>query len=1583
MKTLFAMKNSSTMKSPLSQSFLPAHSNLRSVGVDRFRLLLNGWGLKVLSLLLVVMVGGMSWGQAASGTWGLTSNATVSVSGNVTGSSMVVGSGVGTLSFGSSNGSSCDGWNSGSLNSNDYCEYSIAPTAGNTLSISGISFFYSVSGSSMNLAVYYSTDNFSSTTQLGSNVTSFSNTSSTSQFSQSSLSISVANGSTLKVRVYGWGASTSTRTFRNKNFVITGTTASAPCTTPDAVSSLAASVATNQSNVTWTNGACFAEMMLVVSNASFTAASPAGDGTAYTANSLSFTDGSNTTFDGGKVVYIGSGTAATVTSLTNGTAYNYKMFTRKGTNWTNATAISQTPTITYCASTGPSSQGLDYFTNFTTTSGSANINNTSTFSANGYGNFTAQTVTQTQGGTINYSAISPGIGNGSTFSIFVDWNQDGDFSDASEEIVALGVSSQITSNPSGSFSVPVGATLGNTRMRIIIKDATGANSSCNNALANSETEDYTFTVTQASPTISNSGTLSALTTTYGTASSYSSFTISGSNLNGTAVTVTPPAGFEVATSSDFSTTIGTSASSLSLGTATSISSTTIYVRLSGTSSVSGSPYSGNIVVAGGGATSQNVATVSSTVSKKALTITAANQSVAYGTAVATVTGNGSYTPTGFVNSETSSVIGGTASYTTTYTISTAVGSNVATLAPVTTNLTATNYSFTAANGNISVTATTPSDPTITSITPGNQELSVAFTAGATGGSVITNYKYSTDGGITFVELSPASTTSPITITGLTNDTQYDVQIKAVNAQGDGAASASSLGTPTAAAVAPGAPTISSITPSDQQLSVAFTAGATGGSAVTTYKYSTNGGSNWQTRAAGTTASPLVISTLSTDGTTALTNGTSYNIQIKAVNAIGDGAATTSTVATPATTPSAPSITLITQGNGQLSVAFTSGATGGSAITNYKYSTDGGSTFTSVSPAATTSPITITGLSNGTSYNVQIKAVNVFGDGIATASTAATPITTPGAPTIGTATAGNGQATVTFTAPASNGGSAITSYTATSTPGSITGTLNQAGSGTITVTGLTNGTAYTFSVKANNAAGASTASAASNSVTPVLSAPVANAASNVSCASFTANWDVVNGATGYNLDVYTNLPFKEDFTDGDITSSPVWSNTTNYAYETASSLTNGTAPTDGKYIGSSTTAGLTTSLISSSEVSEWNFSLGSTSQDFSSTNYFGVILMSSESVANISASFNGYYLKCGVSSVTDMVELWKSTGATKTKLGDFSITLGANGAAAGVNLKITRNSSGVFQAYYSTGFTYAATPATDGGTFTDNTYSSSSYFGLFTNFTNVSNSRRVYLDNLVLATPVTSYVLQNSIVSGTSQAVSGLTEASTFYYIVRANSGSSTSGNSSTITVTTATPPTTPTGTGAARCDDGTVTISATPSSGATIDWYSASTGGTLLASGSTSYTTPVLSLTTDYYAEARNTTSGCTSAARVTVTATVNITPSAPTASATQTFCTGATISNLSATGSPFQWYAAATSGSPLSVGSSLVNNTHYYVSRTINGCESSRTDVTATVNANKCNRNWNSYGFTCRSFSSLGIKYHYHFRYTNCIGNI
>ncbi|MDF2511699.1 MAG: hypothetical protein K0S04_1565, partial [Herbinix sp.] len=128
-----------------------------------------------------------------------------------------------------------------------------------------------------------------------------------------------------------------------------------------------------------------------------------------------------------------------------------------------------------------------------------------------------------------------------------------------------------------------------------------------------------------------------------------------------------------------------------------------------------------------------------------------------------------------------------------------------------------------------------------------------------------------------------------------------------------------------------------------------------------------------------------------------------------------------------------------------------------------------------------SAINVTGLTNGTSYSFEVKALDSQMSVLASSGQiSATPVTIPGIPTGITAIAGNSQATVSFTPPLDNGGSPITGYIVTSSPGNITA----AGSGTtITVPGLSNGITYTFTVKAINAAGNGTASAVSNAVTP--------------------------------------------------------------------------------------------------------------------------------------------------------------------------------------------------------------------------------------------------------------------------------------------------------------------------------------------------------------------------------------------------------------------------------------------------------------------------------------------------------------------
>jgi hypothetical protein len=279
--------------------------------------------------------------------------------------------------------------------------------------------------------------------------------------------------------------------------------------------------------------------------------------------------------------------------------------------------------------------------------------------------------------------------------------------------------------------------------------------------------------------------------------------------------------------------------------------------------------------------------------------------------------------------------------------------------------------------------------------------------------------------------------------------------------------------PTPGPTVPDAPTIISITPGNTQLTVNFTAGSDGGSAITDYEYSTDNGSSFTS--AGITTSPIVI--------TGLANGTPYQVAIRAVNSVGSSASSNIVSSTPATTPSAPTITSITPGNTQLSVAFTAGSDGGSNITNYLYSINGGSVFTVFSPSQSSSPVTITGLVNGTTYQVALKAVNSQGTSAVSNIVSGTPSIIPDPPTNLSGTPGNQQITVTFTS-GSNQGSAITNYQYSTDNGTTFRAFSPAdATSPVTITSLssngitllTNGTPYTIALKAVNANGASISS----------------------------------------------------------------------------------------------------------------------------------------------------------------------------------------------------------------------------------------------------------------------------------------------------------------------------------------------------------------------------------------------------------------------------------------------------------------------------------------------------------------------------
>ncbi len=262
-------------------------------------------------------------------------------------------------------------------------------------------------------------------------------------------------------------------------------------------------------------------------------------------------------------------------------------------------------------------------------------------------------------------------------------------------------------------------------------------------------------------------------------------------------------------------------------------------------------------------------------------------------------------------------------------------------------------------------ATIPEAPTSVTAVAGNAQATVSFAVpGSDGGSPITSYTVTSSPGA----ISATGTTSPITVTGLTNGQAYTFTVIATNSVGPSAPSAASA--PVTPATVPGSPTGVSAVAGDAQATVSFTAPvSTGGSSIISYTVTSNPDDISVTNS----SSPITI--------TGLTNGQAYTFTVIATNAIGDS---TSSVASSPVTPSpppapdAPTIVYALASANSAYIYFTPAVTGGTP-TNYEYTFDSGSTYTSVSPAKITSPIYITGLTNDTLYTIGLRAINSGGE----------------------------------------------------------------------------------------------------------------------------------------------------------------------------------------------------------------------------------------------------------------------------------------------------------------------------------------------------------------------------------------------------------------------------------------------------------------------------------------------------------------------------------------------------------------------------------------------------------------------------
>ena len=370
-----------------------------------------------------------------------------------------------------------------------------------------------------------------------------------------------------------------------------------------------------------------------------------------------------------------------------------------------------------------------------------------------------------------------------------------------------------------------------------------------------------------------------------------------------------------------------------------------------------------------------------------------------------------------------------------------------------------------ANITILSSGSAPDAPTIGTATAGNGQATITFSApGSDGGSPITGYTATSNPG----GKTGTCSASPCTVTGLTNGTAYTFTVTATNANGTSASSSAS----------------NSVTPTAPLTTLTYSAGTydfTKGQADSTGTPTHDGGP-----LTGCTVSPTLPGGLTISPTDCTISGTPAVLQtlpvsytVTASNASGSAQAT---------------VTIVVNDEPPTSLTYASGTydftVGQASTTGTPTRTGGAPTFCTATPALpgglSINPLdcTISGTPTVRSVTTSY-AVTVSNSGGSTIGSVSITVDAakPGAPTIGAATAGDGQALVNFTPPAFNGGATITQYTATSDPGSLAGSCTTS---PCVVTGLVNGIAYTFTVTATNSAGTGVPSTASTSVTPQAS-----------------------------------------------------------------------------------------------------------------------------------------------------------------------------------------------------------------------------------------------------------------------------------------------------------------------------------------------------------------------------------------------------------------------------------------------------------------------------------------------------------------
>ncbi len=478
-----------------------------------------------------------------------------------------------------------------------------------------------------------------------------------------------------------------------------------------------------------------------------------------------------------------------------------------------------------------------------------------------------------------------------------------------------------------------------------------------------------------------------------------------------------------------------------------------------------------------------------------------------------------------------------------------------------TNDTAYRYVVRAVNSNgespdsteISATpmAIAPPAPANPTATAGDGEVTLSW-AVAAGADEYQVYRADTpNGALTRIDENTTITETTYTDTTVTNGTAYRYTIRAINNIGESPESTEVSATPASVQTAPLAPANPVATAGDGEVTLMWDT-VTGASEYYVFRADTPGGA--LTRIAEDTT---ITETTYTD--TTVTNGTAYRYTVRAVNDTGESPDSTEVSATPAqaqTAPLAPASLTATAANAQITLVWDA-VTGASEYYIYRADTpDGALARIDESTTITDRTYTDTGLTNDTPYRYTVRAVNAAGvspDSDEVSATPTAPIAEPAAPTNLTATAGDQSISLSWGVTA--GATEYYIFRADTPDGALTriDESTTITAFTYTDTGLTNGTAYRYTVRAVNSAGQSPDSTeVSATPAPVQTPPLApaNPVATAGDGQVTLTWATVTGAAEYYI-------YRADTPDGALTRIAEDTTITETTY-TDTTVTNGTA-----------------------------------------------------------------------------------------------------------------------------------------------------------------------------------------------------------------------------------------------------------------------------------------------------------------------------------------------------------------------------------------------------------------------------------------